>query len=146
MLETHVTSEASGARKVAVRLAILAFALSAIALVASPGPSLHSEEAEGLQFEVRCAETGGSAGQMSCALVISGLPSPLQDQVSVALFTAYGTDDTPADPATSDTVVAAEAPDLSPQTPTSVVRSLPIAPPAPSPRTPQVPKQPPKSL
>lgn len=139
-------------RRMSVRFALATLTLGAILLIAGPGPAdLSGSEPEGLQFEVRCAHTGAAAdggdiGAMTCALVVSGLPEPLQDQVSLTLFTAGDRSDTPSNPGTSDTVVASEAPDMTPGAPALVIRSLPIAPPPPLPLTPQVPEQPPKAL
>ena len=139
-------------RKVTVLLALAALHLSVLWLVAEPGTAA-SQEAEpgGLQFTVQCSEArtasgGGDIGALTCTMIITGLPDPLQDQISVTLSTADVVGAAPGDPAPGDTVVASEMPIITPGAPSVVSRQLPIAPPAPLAISPHVPQEPPKSL
>jgi hypothetical protein len=147
-----VTNESDLIRRVAVRISLVALMLSAVAVVASPGRAVTQEQAsDGLRFVVSCTQIGpapesGGIGPVSCTLTVSGLPEPLEDQVSVVLFSADDAGDVPNDPAPSDTVVASEAPAIAPGAPVLVSRHLPIVPPLPPPISPQVPEPPPKSL
>lgn len=148
----HVTGKPDLMRRVAVRIGLAALTLAAIVLVASPGSLMvQGAEPDGLQFTLRCTQTqaapdSGGIGPLTCTLTVSGLPNPLEGQVSVTLFTADDPGGTPSGSAPSDTVVASEAPAIAPGAPVLVSRRLPVAPPPPPPISPQVPEQPPKRL
>ncbi len=139
-------------RKVTVLLALAALHLSVLWLVAEPGTAATQEaEPGGLRFTVHCSEArtapgGGDIGALTCTMQVTGLPDPLQDQISVTLSTADDVGDVPGDPAPSDTVVASEMPTITPGAPSVVSRQLPIAPPAPLAASPHVPQEPPKHL
>ena len=139
-------------RKVTVLLALAALHLSVLWLVAEPGTAATQEaEPSGLRFTVHCSDArtafgGGDASALTCTMKITGLPDPLQDQISVTLSTGVDVSDIPGDPAPSDTVVASEIPIITPGAPSVVSRQLPIALPAPLAISPHVPQEPPKSL
>ena len=139
-------------RKVTVLLALAALHLSVLWLVAEPGTAATQEaEPSGLRFTVHCSEVrtaleSGDSGALTCTMNITGLPDPLQGQISVTLSTADDVAAAPGDPAPSDTVVASEMPIITPGAPSVVSQQLPIAPPAPLAISPHVPQEPPKSL
>lgn len=147
-----MTGESTAARRIAIRLGLALLTLGLIVLVASPDPPLvQGSGPEALQFSIQCKRTGGSPeagslGLVTCALVVTGLPDPLEDKVSVTLLTVDDSTPSPAGSAPSDTVVADEAPADTAGTPVLVSRHLPAAPPLPIPVSFQVPEPPPKGV
>ncbi len=135
------------ARRAALRGALAALALAAVLVVGARGPGGEgASDPEGLQFRFECTKTGDSldVGAVSCALVVSGLPSPLQDHVSVTLLSAVRSPETPHASAAGDTLTASEAPAITPGAPVLVTQQLPLAPPVLPPVSLQVPEPPPK--
>ena len=134
-----------GLRMVA-RFALALVALSALALAASPGPDTDTSQPEGVRFSVRCMETGEGPSGVTCALVVSGLPDPLDHEVSVVLFSGQDVPATPHGSAAVDSVVASEAPAITPDVPALVSSHLPLPPPSPISTSLRVPAPPPRSL
>ena len=132
--------------RIAARLAVALVALIALALAASPGPDTDTSQPEGVRFSVRCAETGEGPRGVTCALVVSGLPDPLDHEVSVVLFSGHEVPATPHGSAAVDSVVASEAPAITPDVPALVSSHLPLPPPSPISTSLRVPAPPPRSL
>ncbi len=135
------------ARRAALRGALAALALVAVVIFGARGPGGEdASEREGLHFRFECTKIGDSldAGAVSCALVVSGLPSPLRDHVSVTLLSAVHSPDAPHASAAGDTLAASEAPAITPGAPVLVAQQLPLAPPLPPPVSLQVPEPPPR--
>jgi hypothetical protein len=142
-----VSNPATHLRRAGVGVALAAVTLAAVLLVGGATQDAPTSEPQGLQFGIRCAQSDtGEVSSVTCALVVSGLPEPLEDQVALAVFPGRDTSEAPGPSAAPDTVVVSEAPDVSPGAPALVTESLPMAPPPPVPLTPQVPQQPPKAL
>lgn len=138
-------------RRTAVRIALAIVALSAVMLIASPDPATAERpEHKGVQFDVRCTHTGSSfdaqGDSVTCAVVVTGLPEPLDEQVTVTLFRTTGSPSIARGSVPSDTAVADEAPAIIPGTPVLVSRHLPAAPPLLPPVSIRVPEPPPKSV
>ncbi len=116
-----------------------------LVLVAKPGPSAtQGSPNKGAHFSVQC--TQNDAGTRTCALVVTGLPEPLQHKIAVPLTRVQLPPQTPNSSVPSSTVVAAEAPAIAPGPPVLVSSQLPAPPPFPSLISPQVPEPPPKSV
>ncbi len=147
-----VANEHHMMQKFAVRVALVAVALGAIALATgSVGAGAQDADPGGLRFVMQCSQAGpssnGGLGSLSCTLKVTGLPDLLDNEVTVTvLSTADDVVDSPDEPIPSDTVVSSQAPSITPGAPVLVSRRLSAAPPPPPPLSPQVPKQPPQSL
>ncbi len=133
-------------RLVALKAFLVISLLLALGAWSSPGQTASDKAgAEGLRFEVQCRESGGRS---TCTLVVSGLPAPLNDTVSVTVRVTQ-TDKT-GEPAhqgfVATTMPSSEVLPISVGAPMLVSRALPAAPPPPHAAVPQVPEGPPKSL
>ena len=147
-----LASGGSRLQRMAARIALVAVALGVVLLIAAPArPAPADQEPQGLKFDVRCQRTGssldhGGLGAISCALVVTGLPAPLGDEVTVTLFRADDRADSPSGSAPTDTVIADEAHSAAPGQPVLVSRYLPFVSPIPPPTFLRVADPPPKSL
>lgn len=124
---------------------------SAVLLGASGRATAAQDTAQDeLKFAVQCSRVGGSAESpvaLTCALTISGLPDPLDDEVTLPLLsTSAPAEGGAAGSAPSGTLVSDGAPAIDPGAPVLVSRRLPLAPPPPAPLVPQVPEQPPRHV
>ena len=138
-------------RKITLLLGLAALSLSVLGLLVGRGTlAAWDTEQEGPRFTVRCTSTGGGGsgeiGAVTCTLNVTGLPEPLQDDVSVTLLSIDDSDEGVSGSAPSATVVSADVPATAFDTPVFVSRQLPAAPPPPLSHLPRVPEQPPKSL
>lgn len=138
-------------RKVTLLLALTTLAFSALGLFVGQGTLATQQEPDGPGFTIRCTWEGDAAGNVdigpvTCTLKVTGLPDPLQDDVTITLFTTGGADEDTGDSTPVASFVSADVQESFLGMPVFVSRQSPAALPPPLPRSPQVPAQPPQSL
>lgn len=124
-----------------------ALALSALGLFAGRGAlASYDAESEGPQFVYNCSWSGPESGAITCTLKVTGLPDPLDKEVSLSLAPAGAPVQTTSSAAPSATVVSAQMPDALSDAPSLVSLQVGTTPPALVPRSVDVPLQPPKNV
>lgn len=129
---------------------LVAIVLVAVAFAAGPRVADSSTAVDGVTYELDCARTGpppadGSLGAVTCTLKVTGLPSPLEHEVAVSVFTLGSEAEELGEDVTHDTVSASAEPGLAPPDPQFIIRHAPHSVPPPLALEPQVPEQPPKA-
>lgn len=139
-------------RKVALQVALATLLLVAGGIAFESGRGASQDLAsEGLKFGVSCSRSGpltstDDLASVSCILKVTGLPDPLDGEVSVTIVAGEETTDAPPDQSAGETLVSSGAPATDAGGLVLVSRRLPRAAPPPLPVSPQVPQEPPQSL
>ncbi len=139
-------------RSVSFRLLLAAFVVAVGAFSIGSGRAASKDmDSGGPRFVVRCSHAGrlaggGGLGDVTCVLKVTGLPAPLDEEVSVTLVSGDDVPDVPSGKSAGDTFVSSEAPPTGAGGPVLVSRRLPVTPPPPLPVAPEVPQEPPRSL
>ena len=150
-MEMEVIRSSDLARRAALRLALAVLALAAVLLMGGRAPAGATPgEHQGVRFSVRCEQTGqtdrNQLGSITCALIVSGLPAPLNYRVAVTLLTEPAPHQGPTGSAHSDTLTASDLPAFTPDAPSLVSREVSSTPLQPQAAPLHILPPPPKSL